>query len=127
MDGIVSAIKEYLSPELIFAIPVMMALGSLLKRSHRVSDTLIPPILAIAGIPMALLISVANRYDPMTKPQLIVWLLTGIGQGIFLGYSAVGVHQQLKQNQEYKNLKIWDKKEELLKELKEELKNKEEI
>lgn len=119
MQDIILSFKEYLSPELVFMIPVLVVIGSGLKKSKRISDSLIPTILSIVGIPIALITSLANRMDPMNKIQIIVWILMSIGQGVFLGATAVGVHQFFKQHTEYKNLKTWEEKENLIKEIKE--------
>ncbi|UHR03235.1 phage holin family protein [Peptoniphilus sp. GNH] len=118
MQDIVFSLKEYLSPELVFMIPVLIVIGSGLKKSTRISDSLIPTILSIVGIPIALITSLANRMDPMNKIQIIVWILMSIGQGVFLGATAVGVHQFFKQHMEYKNLKTWESKEKLREEIK---------
>lgn len=119
MQDIVFSLKEYLSPELVFMIPVLIVIGSGLKKSTRISDSLIPTILSIVGIPIALITSLANRMDSMNKIQIIVWILMSVGQGVFLGATAVGVHQLFKQHSEFKNLKKWEDKEELIKEIKE--------
>ena len=119
MQDIVLSFKEYLSPELVFMIPVLVVIGKALKKSNRISDSLIPTILSVVGIPIALITSIANRIDPMNKIQIIVWILMSIGQGIFLGAASVGVHQFFKQHTEYKNLKTWEEKENLIKEIKE--------
>lgn len=119
MQDIIFSLKEYLSPELVFMIPVLVVIGSGLKKSNRINDSLIPTILSIVGIPIALITSLANRMDPMNKIQIIVWILMSIGQGVFLGATAVGVHQFFKQHTEYKNLKTWEEKENIIKEIKE--------
>ena len=119
MQDIIFSLKEYLSPELVFMIPVLVVIGKALKKSNRINDSLIPTILSIVGIPIALITSLANRMDPMNKIQIIVWILMSIGQGVFLGATAVGVHQFFKQHTEYKNLKTWEEKENIIKEIKE--------
>ena len=108
MDNLVYSLKEYLSPELIFMIPVLIVLGNILKKSNRVSNTLIPTILSLLGIPLALITSLASKYEPMNNVQIIVWILMGIGQGVFLGAASVGVHQFFKQHEESKKLKMWE-------------------
>ena len=119
MQDIVLSFKEYLSPELVFMIPILVVIGKGLKKSTRISDSLIPTILSIIGIPIALITSLASRIDPMNRIQIIVWILMSTGQGVFLGATAVGVHQFFKQHTEFKNLKQWESKEELIKEIKE--------
>lgn len=119
MQDLVYGLKEYLSPELVFMIPVLIVIGKGLKRSTRINDSLIPTILSIVGIPIALITSLANKIEPMSDVQIVVWILMSIGQGIFLGATAVGVHQLFKQHVEFKNLKEWEAKEDLIKEFKE--------
>lgn len=121
MQDIVLSFKEYLSPELVFMIPILVVIGKGLKKSTRISDSLIPTILSIIGIPIALITSLASRIDPMSRIQIIVWILMSVGQGVFLGATAVGVHQFFKQHSEFKNLKQWESKEELIKEIKDQL------
>lgn len=121
MQDIVLSFKEYLSPELVFMIPILVVIGKGLKKSTRISDSLIPTILSIIGIPIALITSLASRIDPMNRIQIIVWILMSTGQGVFLGATAVGVHQFFKQHTEFKNLKQWESKEELIKEIKDQL------
>lgn len=125
MQDIIFSLKEYLSPELVFMIPVLVVIGKALKKSNRINDSLIPTILSIVGIPIALITSLANRMDPMNKIQIIVWILMSTGQGVFLGATAVGVHQFFKQHTEFKNLKQWESKEELIKEIKDQMEVKE--
>lgn len=119
MQDLVLSFKEYLSPELVFMIPILVVIGKGLKKSTRINDSLIPTILSIIGIPIALITSLASRIDPMNRIQIIVWILMSVGQGVFLGATAVGVHQFFKQHSEFKNLKQWESKEELIKEIKE--------
>ena len=121
MQDIVLSFKEYLSPELVFMIPILVVIGKGLKKSTRISDSLIPTILSIIGIPIALITSLASRIDPMNRIQIIVLILMSTGQGVFLGATAVGVHQFFKQHSEFKNLKQWESKEELIKEIKDQL------
>ena len=121
MQDIVLSFKEYLSPELVFMIPVLVVIGKGLKKSTRINDSLIPTILSIIGIPIALITSLASRIDPMNRIQIIVWILMSTGQGVFLGATAVGVHQFFKKHSKFKNLKQWESKEELIKEIKDQL------
>lgn len=126
MQDLVFSLKEYLSPELVFMIPVLVVIGRALKKSNRISDSLIPTILSVVGIPIALVTSLANRMDPMNNIQIVVWILMSIGQGVFLGATAVGVHQFFKQHSEFKSLRRWEDKEELIKEIKESMEDKNE-
>lgn len=122
MQDLVYSIREYLSPELVFMIPVLIVIGKGLKKSNRINDSLIPTILSLIGIPIALITSLSNKLDPMTTSQIIVWILMSIGQGVFLGATAVGAHQFFKQHQEYNNLKSWEIKNELKKKIENKIK-----
>ena len=110
MENLIISLREYLSPELVYMIPILIVIGSVPKKSNRVSSTLIPTILSKLGIPIALVVSLASKYDPMTPYQIVVWFLMGIGQGI---------QQFFKQHTECKNLKTWEEKENIIKEIKE--------
>lgn len=113
MEDILYTLKEYLSPELVFMIPLLMVVGAFLKKSDKISSSSIPNVLCALGIPLALLISFTNQYEPLTIQRIVLIVLMSIGQGVFLGLISVGVHQLLKQNKERANLKKWeDEKEE---------------
>lgn len=112
MQEVLYTLKEYLSPELIFMVPILMVIGTFLKKTNKISDSDIPNILCTIGIPLALLVSFTNQYEPMTNGKLVLCLITAIGQGIFLGLVSVGVHQFLKQNKERANLKKWESEQE---------------
>ena len=43
-------VKEYVSPETVWLVPCLYALGSIIKRSIRIDDTLIPGILCLVGV-----------------------------------------------------------------------------
>lgn len=113
MQEVLYTLKEYLSPELVFMIPLLMVVGAFLKKSNKISSSNIPNVLCALGIPLALLISFTNQYEPLTIQRIVLIVLMSIGQGVFLGLISVGVHQLLKQNKERANLKKWeDEKEE---------------
>lgn len=117
MQELTSILTQYVSPGLVFAIPFLIVIGSMLKKSNRVEDTLIPTILSLIGIPVALIVSLAENVEPMSAIQIIVWLIVGIGQGVFIGAAAVGLHQFIKQHSEYQSLKRWTLENELKKTL----------
>ena len=109
MEEFVSLLNQYISPELIFMIPFLMFVGSIIKKSKQIADTMIPTILCIIGIPIALLVSLVNQMYPMNAARFIIWLMSGIGQGIFLGTSSVGVHQLIRQKKKASELDMYEK------------------
>ena len=42
LSEISALVKEYISPETVWLVPCLYALGSIIKRSIRIDDTLIP-------------------------------------------------------------------------------------
>ena len=58
--GEISAlIKEYISPETVWLVPCLYALGCIIKKSIRIDDTLIPSVLCLVGVLLSALVSVA--------------------------------------------------------------------
>ena len=71
LSEISSLVKEYISPEVIWLVPCLYALGSIVKKSKRIDDTLIPTILCVVGIFLSALVSFASR-----EPQgWIQWVI----------------------------------------------------
>ena len=50
-------IKEYIMPETVWLVPRLYVLGSIIKRSIRIDDTLIPTVLCVVGILLSALVS----------------------------------------------------------------------
>lgn len=50
ISQISSLVKEYIMPETVWLVPCLYALGSIIKRSIRIDDTLIPTVLCVVGI-----------------------------------------------------------------------------
>ena len=59
LSEISALVKEYISPETVWLVPCLYALGSIIKRSIRIDDTLIPGILCLVGVLLSALVSVA--------------------------------------------------------------------
>lgn len=47
ISEISSLVKEYITPETVWLVPCLYALGSIIKRSIRIDDTLIPGVLCV--------------------------------------------------------------------------------
>ena len=95
-EGAVALIKEYFSMEFLVLIPFLLLIGLKLKKSKRVSDSLIPRILCYIGVGGCLVISMSQN-QPINIYQWITAFIVGIGQGFLAGLCAVGLHQLFKQ------------------------------
>ncbi len=107
MEEITNLLGQYLSPEIVFLIPFLLFLGTLIKKSVRIKDSLIPTILIVVAIPLAMIFAMGS-HEVITWDQKVAWVVTSIGQGVFAGLSSVGIHQVFKQHAEYRDLRNWD-------------------
>ena len=89
-------VKEYVSPETVWLVPCLYALGSIIKRSIRIDDTLIPGILCLVGVLLSALVSVA-ACEPVGWMQWVILAAVSIGQGYVLA-AAICLNQLLKQH-----------------------------
>lgn len=80
LSEISSLVKEYISPEVIWLVPCLYALGSIVKKSKRIDDTLIPTILCVVGIFLSALVSFASR-EPQSWIQWVILAAVSLGQG----------------------------------------------
>lgn len=90
-------VKEYITPETVWLVPFLYALGSIIKKSVRIDDTLIPTVLCVAGILLSALVSVASC-EPATWIQWVILVSVSIGQGYVLAAAAVCLNQLIKQH-----------------------------
>lgn len=97
LNEVASLVKEYISPETIWLIPFLYALGVMVKKSSRIDDTLIPTILCIVGIFLSALISVANC-EPVNWIGWIILVAVSIGQGYMIAAAAICLNQLIKQH-----------------------------
>lgn len=111
VEGIVSLVKEYITVENLMCIPFLMLLGRCLKRSGRISDSLIPNLLACTGIACSFIFSLAAN-TPQTILQWIVLFIVGLGQGYFCAMASIGIHQMFKQHKAFKILSSFSGEEE---------------
>lgn len=92
---------QYVSPELVIAIPFLIFLGSQFKLSKRIEDTMIVNLLCYAGIVVAFVYNCSTKM-PATLYEWFMMVMVSAFGGIVLGYTAVGAHQQFKQHLENK-------------------------
>lgn len=97
ISEISSLVKEYITPETVWLVPCLYALGSIIKRSIRIDDTLIPGVLCVVGIFLSALVSVASC-EPASWMQWVVLVSVSIGQGYVLAAAAVCLNQLIKQH-----------------------------
>lgn len=80
-------IEQYLLPELMVLVPVLIIIGMMLKKTDDVKDWAIPIILGAIGIALSVaLVGMAEGFTAAT-------VVTGIIQGVLSAGSAVYVHQ----------------------------------
>ncbi len=91
---------EYLKPELLILVPVLVAVGFALKKVVKQSAWL-PFILGGVGIVLSLLY-VFGSGNILSGKDLFAALFTGVVQGILCTATAVYTHQCFKQSQNVK-------------------------
>ena len=104
LGEISTLVKEYISPETVWLVPCLYALGSIIKKSIRIDDTLIPSVLCLVGVLLSALVSVA-ACEPVTWIQWGILGAVSIGQGYVLAAAAICLNQLLKQHSRAGNLK----------------------
>ncbi len=97
ISQISSLVKEYITPETVWLVPCLYALGSIIKRSIRIDDTLIPGILCLVGVLLSALVSVA-ACEPVGWMQWVILAAVSIGQGYVLASAAICLNQLIKQH-----------------------------
>ena len=75
----------------------LYALGSIIKRSIRIDDTLIPGILCLVGVLLSALVSVA-ACEPVGWMQWVILAAVSVGQGYVLAAAAICLNQLIKQH-----------------------------
>lgn len=80
-------IEQYILPEIMILIPVLIIIGMILKKAPYIQDWTIPILLAVVGILLAVITIGAK--DGYTSESIV----TGIIQGILATGMAVYVHQ----------------------------------
>lgn len=97
LNEISSLVKEYISPEIIWLVPCLYALGSIVKKSKRIDDTLIPAILCVVGIFLSALVSFASC-EPQGWVQWVILAAVSLGQGYVIAAAAICLNQLIKQH-----------------------------
>ena len=97
LSEISALVKEYISPETVWLVPCLYALGSIIKHSIRIDDTLIPGILCLVGVLLSALVSVA-ACEPVGWMQWVILAAVSVGQGYVLAAAAICLNQLLKQH-----------------------------
>lgn len=101
METLLGDFTQYLMPELIVLVPVLVFIGYCIKQS-RIADEKIPTILAVAGIIIAGIWLFSTREIPNLQGVFQI-IFSAIVQGIIASASAVGANQFVKQLQKSNN------------------------
>ncbi|MGL6175119.1 MAG: phage holin family protein [Cellulosilyticaceae bacterium] len=99
--NLMEMVREYVSPELFLAVPLLLFIGKQLKDSKRVDDTLIVNILMYVGIAASGLYNFAKQ-APANMYEWIMLVFISVLGGCALAWSSVGVNQQWKQGKLHK-------------------------
>ena len=97
LNEISALIKEYITPETVWLVPCLYALGSIIKRSVRIDDTLIPTVLCVVGVFLSALVSVASC-EPTNWMGWVILSAVSLGQGYMVAAAAVCLNQLIKQH-----------------------------
>lgn len=84
ISQISSLVKEYITPETVWLVPFLDALGSIIKKSVRIDDTLIPTVLCVVGVFLSALVSVA-ACEPTNWIQWIILVSVSVGTEALYG------------------------------------------
>ncbi len=89
--------QEFIKPELLLLIPILMGIGSQVKATPRIPDWVIPFTLDALGVLFAG-IYVGATYGS----EMNIWMaiFTGATQGLLCALAAIGVNQTIKQTGE---------------------------
>ncbi len=100
-DDAVNVLKEYISMENIFFVPLLIFIGRVIKSSKRFDDSTIPEILGVLGVFLCSLVALKNN-QPVTWIDWTLLVCVAIGQGVSVAGVAVFVNQWAKQHDKYK-------------------------
>lgn len=84
-------ITEYIKPELLILVPVLIVIGLFLKETEKVNDKYIPAILGAVGVVLSAL------YVSAVSGISLMGIFTAITQGVLVAGAAVYVDQIAKQ------------------------------
>lgn len=88
--------QTYIKPELLILVPVLYVIGTMLKKTKRVDDRMIPAILGEIGMVLAMLWAIS------TEGLSGIGVFTGLTQGILCAGMAVYTNQLVKQSRKAK-------------------------
>lgn len=97
LTEISSLVREYISPESIWLVPCLYAVGCMIKKSIRIDDTLIPTVLCLVGVFLSALVSFASC-EPTNWMQWVILIAVSIGQGYVIAAAAICLNQLVKQH-----------------------------
>ena len=89
--------QEYIKPELLILIPVLVAIGCGFKKAEWLQDKFIPVCLGVVGIVLSLLWVLVGSIPFETASAIFDAMFTEIVQGILVAAAAVYANQLLKQ------------------------------
>ncbi len=89
-------LTNYIEPELYVLVPVLYALGSILKKSTAINDKWIPIILGVMGMALSTVYKF-GIYAPSNSETILSVLFAGITQGILCAAASVYTNNILKQ------------------------------
>lgn len=101
IQSILDLVNGYVVGEIILLVPILIYLGSVLKKTSKVHDTLIPDILCLVAIPVVAIYNVSTN-TPTSLHEWVVLGLVSCSVGIVLGTTSVGLNQLKRQHQEGK-------------------------
>ena len=91
--------EEFIKPELLILIPVLYLIGAGLKKSKKISDSLIPMILGGVGVLLSALWVLAMS-DVLNGKEIAVAIFTAVTQGVLIAGASVYANQFIKQAKE---------------------------
>ena len=89
-------ITNYIEAELYILVPVLYAVGAIMKRSAAVKDKWIPIILGGLGIILATVYKL-GVYEPFAAKDILSILYAGVTQGILCAAGSVYANNLVKQ------------------------------
>lgn len=91
---------EYVKPELLLLIPVLVFIGYCIKAKTSVDNKNIPWILGVAGIGLALVWVLASSLPFQSVNEILTAVFTAATQGALVAAAAVFANQIYKQGHE---------------------------
>ena len=88
--------EEFIKPELLVLIPVLYLIGAGLKKSKKISDSLIPMILGGVGVILSALWVFASIKITGNK-EIATAIFTSVTQGVLVAGASVYANQIYKQ------------------------------